>query len=212
MTRWAREAEFDALFRAAAAREAPGANVPASYLVALAKAVTGEESGFDPTAYHWDGPDAALNVSRGLMQIEGTTAQRYGLSYFGIDGETGPNAPHFGAGRDGGLYIPAVNVPIGVALLAANLRSSSGDVAQAIAAYNEGLVRASREAPGPYSNQGYVDAVLDNLQYFLDQDTPSASAGASSSDAGVNAGKAPAVVLAAGLLVLTIVLLWVMFR
>lgn len=195
MTRWSRENDFDDLFRAAASREAAGARVAPGFLFALAKAIAAQESQFEPTAYHWDGPDSALNVSRGIMQVEGKTAQRYGLTYFGDDGSSGPDAPAVDDSRRGGLYEVPTCIGIGVAVLAANLRASGGDVDQAIAAYNEGTVQAGRDAPGPYRNQPYVDAVKANLAYFLPPDAPAPASA-------VNAGKGDGLALGGVVVVL----------
>lgn len=176
MTRWAREAEWDSLFAAAAAAQASRAGVTPEVLMDLVKAHAGVESGFSPTAYHWDGPDAVRNVSRGLMQIEGATAQAAGLDP-GDDSDTltGPDAPRDYAettvpSRTTGMYDPAQAIPFATNIEAGNLARNGGNLPETIAAYNEGEGGAQRDLPaGTFRDQAYVDRVQDAFAYFQAQ-------------------------------------------
>lgn len=118
---------------------------------ALLKAMVAQESGFDPQAYHYD---ANVNdASRGLAQIEGSTARALGLP-IGDD-----------ATRTGGLYDPNIALPAMAHIVAANLRRAGGDVPTAVAAYNSGWSKqrpadAPRDAAGRFISQAYVDRVL----------------------------------------------------
>lgn len=166
-----RENSYDDLIWTAANQEAARAGVTPAFLVALGKAHIAAESKFTPTAYHWDGPDPVLNVSRGIFQIEGKTAAGLGLPT-GADTDiiTGPNAPRdYGTitvpGRTSGMYDVNLAIPTGFHIIATNLASTNGDVDKAIAAYNEGLGHAERDSY-PYDNQDYVDAVNSYLTYF----------------------------------------------
>lgn len=165
MTRWANENAYDDIILPLAQ----------SYNLdpALVKAVIAEESKFNPTAYHWDGPDPILNVSRGLMQIEGVND--VALAQASNDVQDGPDAPNFLDGRSGGLYDPYLNVPIGVRMLAANLARTGGVLDAAIAAYNAGWSKvrpndAPRKPDGTFVNQQYVNNILnDYYPYFQGQ-------------------------------------------
>lgn len=185
MTRWARETEWDSLFAAAAAAQASRAGVSAELLMDLAKAHAAVESRFTPTAYHFDGPDVVRNSSRGLMQVEGATAQEAGLDP-GDDSDTlsGPDAPHdYGEttvpSRITGMYDPAQAIPFAVNIIAGNVARNHGNLPEAIAAYNEGEGRAQTDVAGGgnFRDQRYVDDVLGALAYFQAQrGTPPAAA------------------------------------
>lgn len=152
---------WDDVIASVASREAPQVGWSASDYAALLRAHMSVESNFDPTAYHWDGPNAEDNVSRGLMQIEGKTAKLLGLPT-GADSDTisGPTAPRYNVpGRTTGMYDPYLAIPTGAHIITANLQRA-GDLSEAIAAYNEGPTRAAEDAPGPYRDQAYVDHVL----------------------------------------------------
>ncbi len=206
MTRWAREAEWDSLFAAAAAAQASRAGVTPEVLMDLVKAHAGIESGFSPTAYHWDGPDPVRNVSRGLMQIEGATAEDAGLNP-GNDSDTlfGPEAPRDYAEttvpeRTTGMYDPEQAIPFATNIEAGNLARNAGNLAETIAAYNEGEGGAQRDLPaGTFRDQAYVDRVQDAFAYFQSQrgSAPAADAPAGSSSLGglALAGAGVAVVL-----------------
>lgn len=169
-----RENDFDQYFWAAAQEQAARTSnygVDAPTLFALAKAHAAVESGFSPTAYHFDGPDQTRNVSRGIMQIEGQTALNLGLAT-GADTDifTGPKAPRDYAtttvfGRTTGMYDAPTAIAVGVRLIADNVVGAQGNLDQAIAAYNEGLPHALRDSY-PFDNQNYVDAVNAKLAYF----------------------------------------------
>lgn len=186
--RWVRERDFDALFVTAATAEAARAGVDAATLLALAKAHAGVESGFSPTAYHYDGPDLTRNVSRGIGQIEGATADAAGLpTGEDTDGPQGPGAPRDYAtttveGRTSGMYDVNLAIPFMVHIIATNLAAAGGNVREAIAAYNEGLGRAETDAAGgdTYRDESYVDAVQDAFTYFQDQAPAPATAAPSS--------------------------------
>lgn len=153
---------WDDVINGVAAQLAPSVGWTAPQFAALMRAHMKVESSFDPTAYHWDGPDAEDNVSRGLMQIEGITAKRLGQPT-GADTDTitGPNAPRYNVpGRVSGMYDPYLAIPIGGRIIRDNLLASDGDLDQAIAAYNEGPSRARADAAtGSYRDQAYVDHV-----------------------------------------------------
>lgn len=169
-----RENDFDQYFWAAAQEQAARTEtcgVDAPYLFAIAKSHAGVESGFSPTAYHFDGPDLVRNASRGIMQIEGQTMINLGLAT-GADTDiyTGADAPRDYItstvyGRTTGPYDPAIGIPVGVRLIADNIVGACGNLDQAIAAYNEGLPHALRDSY-PFDNQSYVDAVNAKLAYF----------------------------------------------
>lgn len=195
-----RENDFDQYFWAAAQQQAArtGAfGVDAPTLFALAKSHAGVESGFSPTAYHFDGPDLVRNVSRGIMQIEGQTAINLGLAT-GADTDifTGTKAPRdyivsTVLGRRTGMYDPAVAIPVGVRLIADNIVGARGNLDQAIAAYNEGLPHALRDSY-PFDNQDYVDAVNAKLAYFRNLPPPT-DTGAATGDG--SSGVPPAAVV-----------------
>lgn len=114
---------------------------------ALVKGIIGQESAFKPEA------TGAIN-ERGLMQLTERTARALGHT-----------------GHLDLLYDVRVNIPLGVRLLNENFRQSGGKWDVAIAAYNAGWNRnnlrdARRNADGTFTNQGYVDNVLDNWAYF----------------------------------------------
>lgn len=188
------EHAFDAYFWAAAQAQAgrtAAVGVDASMLYALAKAHAAQESGFSPTAYNFDGPDLTRNASRGIMQIEGATAEDLGLpTGADSDTESGPSAPHDYAfttvpGRVTGMYDPALAIPVGVRLIADNVVATGGDIPRAIAAYNEGLSHALRDAP-PYDNAKYVNRVTAYLQDYAAEGPPDGAGGSEN-----GAGSAP---------------------
>lgn len=192
--RWSREADFDSLFTTAAQTEAARAGVDPATLLALAKAHAGVESGFSPTAYHYDGPDLTRNVSRGIGQIEGATAEEAGLpTGEDTDGPQGPSAPRDYAtttepGRTSGMYDVNQAIPFMVHIIATNLAAAGGNVREAIAAYNEGLGRAETDAAGgdTYRDESYVDAVQDAFTYFQAQ--PPTTTAAAPSVGGFSSG------------------------
>src|SRR6266567_2173070 len=120
------EHAYDGLRWAAAKAEAARAGVAAAFLFALAKAHIAVESGFSPTAYHWDGPDPIRNVSRGIFQVEGVTALAMGLPVGSdTDSVIGATAPRdYGRttvpGRRTGMYDPNLAIPVGVHIIADN--------------------------------------------------------------------------------------------
>ena len=59
------------------------------------------------------------------------------------------------------LHIPSVGIAYGARYLASKLERYHGDTTMAVAAYNAGSARFSRDQ---YVNQGYVDAVIENLR------------------------------------------------
>lgn len=170
---------WDDVIQAVADREAPQVGWTGAQLAALVRAHMAVESGFSPTAYHWDGPDAIRNVSRGVMQIEGATAIALGLDT-GADSDTqsGPDAPRdFGTTtvpeRTTGMYDPYIAIPVGIRIIRENLARANGNVAQAIAAYNEGPSRAAQDAgTGSYRDQAYVDRVQARFAQELDVPPP----------------------------------------
>lgn len=200
-----RENDFDQYFWAAAQEQAARTSafgVDAATLFALAKAHAAVESGFSPTAYHFDGPDLVRNVSRGIMQIEGQTAINLGLATGAdTDIKTGVGAPRDYItttvyGRTSGMYDVAVAIPVGVRLIADNVVGARGNLDQAIAAYNEGLPHALRDSY-PFDNQEYVDAVNGKLAYFRNLPPPT-DTGAATGDG--SSGVPPAAVVGGVLL------------
>jgi soluble lytic murein transglycosylase len=108
---------YDDLLRPAAERQ----GVPAR----LASALIKQESGFDPNAVSRVG-------ARGLMQLMPVTgaeqARKEGMSGFHPDS----------------LFVPAVNLRLGVAYLGELLRRHDGDVQLALAHYNAGPIALQR--------------------------------------------------------------------
>lgn len=202
------EQAYDAIFLAAAGAhpEVQSVGVDPATFFALLKAHAAVESGFSTTAYHWDGPDAVRNVSRGIMQIEGATAIGAGLDAGdATDTQSGPKAPRdyitsTVPERTTGMYDPNLAIPFAANIIAHNLVATNGNIPQAIAAYNEGLGHALRDSY-PFDNQAYVDAVQNKLTYFQGQGVPTAPAsGDGSSGVGTAAGGALALLVGAGIL------------
>jgi soluble lytic murein transglycosylase-like protein len=114
---------------------------------ALVKAIIAQESRFLPNA-------TGLAGERGLMQLMATTAR--GLGFTG----------HLDL-----LYDVRNNIGLGTRLLSENFRQAGGRWDVAIAAYNAGWDRsnihdARRKADGSFTNQSYVDDVMENWGYF----------------------------------------------
>lgn len=149
---------FDGLFWLSAARYAGGTGLDAPSFAALLKAHAQAESAFNPAAFRQE-PDG--RASRGLMQILDTTARRLGYT-----GPLGDDVRHLG-----GLYEPAIAIPIAAQLIRENLQASNGAVNTAIAAYNEGIVRAKDDAATGRAwrttNPLYVSNVRAALATFL---------------------------------------------
>ena len=124
--------------------------------VALVKAVIAAESGWNSGALRYE---PALNdASYGLMQVLHRTAQIY--------------APTVTPGE---LFIPRVNLEIGIAHLDALL--ARYDLNDTIAAYNAGTPR--RNDAGQYTNskgstvvQSYVNNVLQGYAFYLEHQQP----------------------------------------
>lgn len=163
---WANEDTWNAEIQQAAR----DFSVPAT----LIKAIIGQESQFNPSAYR---AEVAVNdASRGLMQILYATARGEGY-----------------VGTADGLFDPYTNIHYGTSYLAGQLARASGSVRGGVSAYNGGwnpsvgfgapvtkagvtvcLARdktgkcvQSRTVPvGEYANQDYVNKVLRNLAYF----------------------------------------------
>lgn len=170
--KWTNENTWDAAIRAAASQH----SVP----VALIKAIIAQESAYKPTAYRAE--PAVNDASIGLMQILLATAK--GEGYSGGVGE---------ASKLSGLFDPATNIMYGTSYLSSRLDATRGDIPSAISAYNGGyrpdigfgakatkalticLARDQKTGNciqtravkiGEYSNQPYVNAVLNNMAYF----------------------------------------------
>lgn len=120
---------YDALFLAAG--QAYGVDP------ALIKAHAAQESGFDPGAYRAE--PRIGDASYGLMQLLYATAVALGYS--------GARPTVTDQQNLTGLYAPGVNVPLAARLVKQNLDGSGGNLDTAIAAYNEGLLRAIDDAP-----------------------------------------------------------------
>lgn len=174
MGRWANENTWDAAINDAASRY----DVP----VALIKAIIAQESAFKPSASRAE--PAVNDASIGLMQILYGTAKG--------EGYTGPVGT---ASTLTGLYDPATNIRFGTSYLASSLQDTRGNILAGISAYNGGFrpdigfgAKATRQMticlardntgkcissrvvqPGEFSNQSYVNAVLNNMAYFEQQ-------------------------------------------
>ena len=85
-----------------------------------------------------------VSASYGLMQVLYVTAREMGF--------TG-SAPEY-------LFVPDIGLEFGCRKLRQLLTWSTGNVAQALAAYNGGRVA---NAKPPYRNQSYVDRVLTHM-------------------------------------------------
>jgi hypothetical protein len=112
--------------------------------VPLIKAIIGVESSFRPDAINKNDPGWAW----GLMQMIPATAA--GLGY------TGP--------MQALLTNTALAVTLGTQLLRENLTRTKGDLPWAVSAYNGGWL--TRIGNGRFTNQAYVDRVLQELAYF----------------------------------------------
>lgn len=115
------------------------------------KTTIGKESGFDSGAFNPDDPSG----SRGLMQIEETTARALGLR-----GTIGDDTT-----RTGGLYEPGINVQLGAKLLRQLLDRYPGEPWDAIySAYNVGSLQ--RFDSGQYVDQANVNGWGTIADYF----------------------------------------------
>ena len=158
---WTHQNAFDSVVNpVSAARAVPPA---------LVKAIIAQESAFKPNATGAAG-------ERGLMQIMERTARALGHS-----------------GHLDLLYDVRVNIPLGTRLLGENYRQANGRWDVAIAAYNAGWDRnnirdARRNADGTFTNQSYVDNVMDNWRYFDPGAPIAAAAPRSTSKAGNSVG------------------------
>ncbi len=113
---------------------------------ALIKGVIGVESGYVQ--------QPGLSGERGLMQIMPATARGLGFE--------GPLDM---------LYDADINIGLGARLLSENFRQARGKWDAAISAYNAGWSRArpydgKRSSDGSFSNQRYVNDVVDGWEYF----------------------------------------------
>jgi soluble lytic murein transglycosylase-like protein len=155
---------WDGLFWLAAVRYAGGTGLDPASFAALLKAHAQVESSFNPAAFR---QESGGRASRGLMQVLDTTARRLGYT-----GPLGNDTTHVG-----GLYDPAVEIPLAAQLVRENLQGANGAVNVAIAAYNEGLPRALVDftggAPWRTTDAQYVSkvraALADYLPYFVGQ-------------------------------------------
>jgi soluble lytic murein transglycosylase-like protein len=155
---------WDGLFWLAAVRYAGGTGLDPASFAALLKAHAQIESSFNPAAYR---AESGGRASRGLMQILDTTARALGYT-----GPLGNDTTH-----TGGLYDPAIEIPLAAQLIRQNLQAANGAVNVAIAAYNEGSSRALQDfetgAPWRTTDPNYVSkvraALSDFLPYFAGQ-------------------------------------------
>ena len=154
---------YDGLFWLAATRYAGGTGLDATSFAALLKAHAQAESAFNIRAV---GPEVPT-ISRGLMQLTTKTARA--LGYTGTLGDD--------ATRMGGLYDPAIAIPLAAQLVRQNLQAANGAINVAIAAYNEGIARAKDDfatgRPWRTTDPQYVNKVrvylADFLPYFVGQ-------------------------------------------
>ena len=171
MARWAAENSFDAQVRMAA----QNFSVPPE----LIKAILAQESQFNPRAERVEA--AIADKSVGLMQILYSTAKG--------EGYTGPIGS---ASLLDGLYEPLANITYGTSYLQSMLQQSRGNIPAALSAYNGGwrpeigfgavatkpmticlrrdsqgrCVSTKQVGVGQFSNQDYVNRVLQNYDYF----------------------------------------------
>lgn len=155
---------FDGLFWLSAVAYAGGTGLDAVRFAALLKAHALLESNFAPKAFR---QESGGRASRGLMQVLDTTARALGY--------TGPLGDD--VSRTGGLYDPAIGIPVAAQLVRQNLQGASGILNVAIAAYNEGLSRALADflagAPWRTTDPAYTakarDAMATYTPYFEGQ-------------------------------------------
>ena len=136
---------------------------------AFAEAIIAHESAWSAKAYHFDGPDSVLNASYGLMQVEGVTAEGYGMSDAAI--------------AAGGLYDIPTNLAYGVRRLAEALQRQGGSMALAAADYNEGPGNVAKG----YADAGYVNDVLTKYQTYFTANTGAADPAVPNTGGGINA-------------------------
>lgn len=119
---------------------------------ALIKAHAIRESSLDPIAYHYD--NKSSGASYGLLQTEWRSGDDRFAKY---------GYPDSVLGSDGsGLYDPDVSSFIGACIIRDNLNWLSGNLRDAVNAYNTGTREAQRPAPG-----NYVDNVLSYYSQIL---------------------------------------------
>lgn len=161
---WPAVSSFDALFLSAATRWAGGTGLDPASFAALLKAHAAVESNLKPGAFR---REPGHRASRGLMQILDTTAQALGMG-----GSLGNDST-----RSGGLYDPAVAIPLAAQLVAQNLQSTGGNINAAIAAYNEGITRAQEDAAGETAWRTSDPAYVSKVQAAFTQYAPDFQAG-----------------------------------
>ncbi len=116
-------------------------NVPAALILAVIR----QESNFDPNAYRAE--PQIDDASAGLMQLLLGTAQ-----------SMNPNV------TEDDLYDPDVNISLGTIYLRRQLDRYSGNIKDAISAYNAGSAYVYDD--GSYSNESYVDNVYNYYQTY----------------------------------------------
>jgi soluble lytic murein transglycosylase-like protein len=148
---------YDGLFWLSAVTYAGGTGLDAVRFAALLKAHALLESNFHPAAFRQETNGRA---SRGLMQVLNTTARALGYT-----GPLGDDVSH-----TGGLYDPAIEIPIAAQLVRQNLQGASGILNVAIAAYNEGLSRALADflagAPWRTTDPAYTAKARDAMTLY----------------------------------------------
>jgi soluble lytic murein transglycosylase-like protein len=113
----------------------------------LIRAIIKQESNWDVNASRYE---VKLGTSSwGLMQVLLTTAQS-------VMGDSSLSISQ--------LVTPETNIIVGTKYIAALLARYSGDVRDAIAAYNAGTVKKNKD--GTYVNQSYVDSVYRNYMMY----------------------------------------------
>lgn len=150
MGRWNRENDFDDLLESALEdSDVPWLiDAPVSSL-ALVKAIIARESGFRPEAFNpEEASGGGANPSYGLFQLRRSTAE--GLGWRGDPAE---------------LWDPALNIRLGVKLVAEHLERFGGNIWDAISAHQWGP-RGPIEPGRKWRNPGYVNEVADHLSYF----------------------------------------------
>jgi len=110
------------------------------------------ESAFKPAVQRWE---FGQQYSRGLMQLLDSTAEVLAGRKLSIQETLNPD----------------MNIDLGVKYIRQNLDRYSGDYPKAIAAYNAGSAKINPNT-GKFTNQTYVDKVLNALQGYRSGKTP----------------------------------------
>jgi hypothetical protein len=183
------EDTYGPMLRALTDPASVGTPLSSDQLYAFAEAIIAHESQWQPGAYHFDGPDSVVNASYGLGQIEGVTAEGYGVAVTDI--------------ANGILYDPATNLGYTVRRLLEGLARQGYSMSLAAADYNEG---PGNVAAG-YPDTAYVQAVLQNYQAYFTANTGAADPSVQGQPGGGGSGTT-----AVGLVLVALGLGWLAWR